>query len=460
MAPLPMSVTFLGTSSGGGPSLMRNCSSLLADVQSNGQLWMVDCAEGTTRQFQFQPQPAYGAPDSRVKIQKVEKIFITHMHADHIMGIIPVLRNVLYPPPNPALEPRPRKEDPAVEIYGPKGIREFVRANMKMTFTNTADRYVVHELLTATDEPTSCMDEDRHGSEDVGKDIRCDAESTWRGFISTPTITVDAGPIHHREPCLGFIFRRIDVTPERTIAILGDTFDPTPITQLLTAPHAPPELLIHEATDAYIPNTIDPRASRDEATVAQAALFRGHSTPVQAGQFARLVGAKRLVLNHIGSRFVSPGPNMGYRAKEIRQAVLLELERQAGEAWGAGMAAAVAHDFMRVTVPLNDVVVAWPDEEPNMNPEYLRAIQQSAAANQYTPRSLEQEQRPPRQNQYQRGQNERQKEPPREPREHRQYHTNTRRDGDRREPQQRDYPRRDRQYGGPYNGRSHSPPRR
>lgn len=39
MAPLPMTITFLGTSSGGGPSDSRNCSSLVADLQPDGSLW-------------------------------------------------------------------------------------------------------------------------------------------------------------------------------------------------------------------------------------------------------------------------------------------------------------------------------------------------------------------------------------------------------------------------------------
>jgi ribonuclease Z len=55
---------------------------------------VVDCAEGTTRQFSFQP------PDSSVwlKPHSVKKMFITHMHADHVMGVVPMLRNVLFAP--------------------------------------------------------------------------------------------------------------------------------------------------------------------------------------------------------------------------------------------------------------------------------------------------------------------------------------------------------------------------
>lgn len=72
---------------------------------------MFDCAEGTTRQFSL--QPGYG--EERVKINRVTKLFITHMHGanilfvlnsdnealslvDHTMGIIPFLRNILFMP--------------------------------------------------------------------------------------------------------------------------------------------------------------------------------------------------------------------------------------------------------------------------------------------------------------------------------------------------------------------------
>ncbi|KAL1717274.1 beta-lactamase-like protein [Schizophyllum commune] len=85
-----MAITFLGTSSGGGPTEHRNCSSLLVDCCGNGDLWMVDCAEGTTRQFMFTRD---------VRPMQVKKIFITHMHVDHVMGIIGFLRNVLFPLP-------------------------------------------------------------------------------------------------------------------------------------------------------------------------------------------------------------------------------------------------------------------------------------------------------------------------------------------------------------------------
>ena len=68
-----------------------------------------------------------------------------------------------------------------------------------------------------------------------------------------------------------------------------------------------------------------------------------------AGSFAKLVGAQQLVLNHIGSRFPAVQNSNGKRTRDLRVAVMKEVERQASEAWGMGNARA-AVDFMKVWV--------------------------------------------------------------------------------------------------------------
>ncbi|KAF8327045.1 beta-lactamase-like protein [Amanita rubescens] len=379
-----MAITFLGTSSGGGPTRPRNCSSLVCDLLNDGSLWMVDCAEGTTRQFLFQP---YGHP--LVRASKITKLFITHMHADHVMGIITLLRNVLHPPsvgqmPQDDLPPRC-----TVEIYGPAGLRSFVRQNFKMTATHTADKYVVHELLNRHDHVTPCDDspfsqmEDsdssqhpghntgfhdwniRHSSEECGRDIYAGEDNFWRGITSGQgrhgDVIVDAGPIYHRgsseirklciadgraiDPCIGYVFRESS-DPHRKIVILGDTSNPDTIIPLCINPS--PSLLIHEATDAHIPHHIDAKLGRRNAgEVLSKTISRGHSSPAMAGTFANVVGARRLVLNHVGTRF----PGRSEDANHRNWLILSEIQNQASHAWGSGRQAEVAFDYMRVVIP-------------------------------------------------------------------------------------------------------------
>ncbi|GLB35292.1 putative beta-lactamase superfamily domain containing protein [Lyophyllum shimeji] len=344
-------VTFLGTSSGGGPSESRNCSSLVCDVVGDGTLWMVDCAEGTNRQFAFQDRSS-----TNLRSNKVTKMFITHMHADHIMGIIPFLRNILYPPP--VAKPFPVSKPPAIEIYGPCGIRAFVRQVMKMTCTRTADFWTVHELLTPTDRKTPCLPHSdaadstyeldvMHKTEVAGRDIMCSEDGFWKAFTVSQSLFgelfVDAGPISHRDPCLGYVIREA-AGPMRKLVILGDTSDASAIIPLCVNP--PPSLLVHEATDAHIPRHVDYNATRTPEAVLDKALSRGHSIPSMAGAFAKSIGAERLVLNHIGGRF--PAPKY---ARDRRTAVMKEIEKQATQAWGSKTRAIAAYDFMQVIIP-------------------------------------------------------------------------------------------------------------
>ncbi|EMD36644.1 hypothetical protein CERSUDRAFT_94921 [Gelatoporia subvermispora B] len=406
-----MVITFLGTTSGGGPTDTRNCSSLVVDALGDGSLWMVDCAEGTVRQFAMQPWH----DGRRLRMSRVNKIFITHMHADHMMGLATLLRGSLgipkpsVPPSGPHASgtglrppspPPGLSEPPKIEIYGPRGLRSLMRHLLAATCTHTTSRYAVHELLQPTETPSASGVEDLYECEAEGRDIYADAEGFWTeiatgevggasrwGSGSKGWVSVDAGPIEHRDPCFGYIFREIPRPPThangnmpgpvpRKLVVLGDTYDPSPILPLVhpspkrsgssafdtldAFPHVPVSLLVHEATDAYIPQAVDPQErtgrNRTEQSVENSTRGRGHSTPAMAGAFAHLIKAERLVLNHIGARFPAPAQPARHPAERFRQACMNEIERQATVAWApptTHMRAKAAHDFMRIVIPAN-----------------------------------------------------------------------------------------------------------
>jgi ribonuclease Z len=107
------------------------------------------------------------------------------------------------------------------------------------------------------------------------------------------------------DPCIGFIIHEPASLPApRKLVILGDTSSAVGLTALVSSTPGRLSLLVHEATDAPMPEDIDPRfAARGPfAVIAAKAKERGHSTPPEAGACAGKWGARQLILNHIGTR--------------------------------------------------------------------------------------------------------------------------------------------------------------
>ena len=72
-----------------------------------------------------------------LSISQIDKIFITHAHGDHCFGLPGLL----------CLIARGRAQRaPPLELYGPSGLRAFVRASLSFTGTRMLPPYVVHEI--------------------------------------------------------------------------------------------------------------------------------------------------------------------------------------------------------------------------------------------------------------------------------------------------------------------------
>ncbi|KAF9478183.1 Metallo-hydrolase/oxidoreductase [Pholiota conissans] len=333
-----LNVTFLGTASAQ-PSTTRNHSALA--LRLGKDVWLFDCGEATQHQLQ----------KSSVKMGKIEKIFITHTHGDHIFGLTALMASLL----NGAGGITEEGSDPrlnvdttiaALEVYGPLGTRAYVRNSLAYTHTQLGSSYVVHELRFPSDPPSGdfTMLAPQSGECHFGRNIQ-QVDGCWQHIYKDDVISVSAAPIHHSVPCVGYVVTEAPVAgkvdpskyiPElkrtrtpmtvmrqlqqgesvllsdgtilhgparrkgRKIVILGDTCDPSPMSAL--AQDA--DLLIHEATNAHLPG-IDPatKPSDTHETVQERAISRGHSTPQMAGAFALRVGARRLVLNHFSARY-------------------------------------------------------------------------------------------------------------------------------------------------------------
>ncbi|KAI5118677.1 hypothetical protein M0805_003614 [Coniferiporia weirii] len=383
-----ISVTFLGTASAQ-PSSTRNHSSLSVSFGGRGDTWLFDCGEATQQRVQ----------KSDVRMGKIRKIFITHTHGDHIFGIAPLLAGCLNGAggmidgiTDTRTLPAPEDITP-IEIYGPLGTRAFVRSALRLTHTRLEGRYVVHELRFPRDpQGGDYTGLPPHRCELPGKNfVQARDEGVpwgkgvWNDIYVDSQVTVSAAPIEHSVACVGYVVTELpvpqkmdpsqylphikrnkapmshlarlqrgeDITlddgtvlhgvpkrPGRKLVILGDTYDPSPISPLAIGA----DLLIHEATNAYLPGIDLATHEEDtEETVEARTRSRGHSTPQMAGRFARSIGARRLALNHFSARYKGDD-DVNEEAKVVMDAIKGLAEKEFGGE------VVCARDFMTIHV--------------------------------------------------------------------------------------------------------------
>ena len=97
-----MELIFLGTSSAI-PTNHRNHSAIA--LKGFGEIILLDCGEGTQRQM----------TRARLSPMKIDKIFITHFHGDHILGIPGMIQSMAF---------RGRTEP--LDIFGPPGLANLI----------------------------------------------------------------------------------------------------------------------------------------------------------------------------------------------------------------------------------------------------------------------------------------------------------------------------------------------
>lgn len=275
-----MQLLFLGTGAGM-PSKLRNTSSLaLKLLEERGTVWLFDCGEATQHQILH----------TTLKPRKVEKIFITHLHGDHIYGLPGFLGSRSF-----------QGGDEGVEIYGPPGIREYVESVLRISRTHL--NYPIHykeELdgLIFEDEGMSVyaakLD---HVIPSYGYRIEQKPLPPKLLIQRAREMGVPKGPLLAKLKAgedikleNGVIVRSGDVTEPGNkgfiVAILGDTRFCRAAIEL----GKDADVLVHEGTF--------------DADTQKLAGEYGHSTIREAAETAKAAGANTLIVNHLSSRFM------------------------------------------------------------------------------------------------------------------------------------------------------------
>lgn len=274
------------------PTKRHNPSSQVIDVR--GKLFMVDCGEGTQAQIRR----------SRLSFTKLYAVFISHLHGDHVLGLIGMISTF-------GLQGRTAP----LHVYAPATYSQLLQMELDM-FCSTLDYEIIFHPVDTTKQ--QIIYEDR-------------------------SLTVETIPLHHRMPCSGFIFRekpgqrhiKPDMLnfyniPQSQINNLRAGMDWTSPSgeiipnNILTTPPDPVRAYAYCSDTRYMPSLKeqlhDVTTLYHEATYCEdmkdKAVKYLHSTAREAAMTARDANVNQLIIGHFSQRYLDETP-----LKEEAQAI-------------------------------------------------------------------------------------------------------------------------------------------
>ncbi len=282
--PNAIRLTFLGTSSGV-PTRRRNVSGIALQLPQRAEIWLLDCGEATQHQL---------IRHDDLRSSLIRRIFITHMHGDHIYGLPGLLATCgMSSPPD------------AIDIYGPPGLEDYLKLVLRYSETHIHYPIRIHAvetglIMSEEDYSVYCAPLDHRVPAFGYRIVEHDRPGTFN-VLKAQADGIPSGPLYGRLKAGETITlsdgRRINGTdyvgqplPGRKLAYCTDTTYCRNAVDLARAA----DLVIHEATYAEVDRALARRSK--------------HSTAAMAARVALEAKAQTLILTHFSPRYGKEGP--------------------------------------------------------------------------------------------------------------------------------------------------------
>lgn len=261
------------------PRTFTNPTSQILEIKN--RLFLIDCGEGTQVQLR----------KNKIRFSKINHIFISHLHGDHFFGLIGLVSTFTLLNRNTDLH-----------IYGPKGIKEIIKLQLRLA--NSWTNYGLHFHELESNESQIVFEDDKV----IVKTIPLKHRIYTNGFLfeekmDKRKLNTDAVQNYEIDKCY---FQNIkngkDITLDdgRLIKNAQLTFDPTPPKSYAfcsdTAYNEAIIPIINGVDVLYHESTF----LQSEETLAGKTM---HSTAREAATIALKANVKQLVLGHYSTRY-------------------------------------------------------------------------------------------------------------------------------------------------------------
>lgn len=275
---MPFAVKILGT---GSASPLKNRHHSAQLLMADQHFYLIDCGEGTQ----------YRLVEQKVNMNKIDAIFISHLHGDHYLGLVGLISTMaLLGRKNP------------LKVFGPPGLLEIITVQFQVSRTVLQYPLSLHEVLP--------------------NDIQM--------IYEDGAVTVSGFPLVHGIPTNGYLFQEqpkqrklvkeklpADILVQEMVLlkqgqdVLREDGTVKYAFEAYTYPPALPRAYAYCSDTCFDEKVIGfvrgVNTLYHEATYLQEqkekALRNNHATAKEAGQIARLAGVGKLLIGHLSSRY-------------------------------------------------------------------------------------------------------------------------------------------------------------